>query len=166
MRRADVLAYLAEIEQRYRVDSSNQDHSYTRNRLRHDLLPHLAAEYNPRIVDSLLRLAALAGEASTALEPLVSQLVARCVFAADSLRIIIDTAPLVAASRYLVREALIAAWRTQGWPLQGMGHQEWELLATLATETVSETRTAKRMLPGEILAERTGDRLVLSHPTP
>ncbi len=39
-------------------DRSNEDPKHLRNRIRHQLMPHLAAEYNPRIVESLAALAA------------------------------------------------------------------------------------------------------------
>ena len=45
--RAPVHDYLAAIGQSFRHDSSNTALDYTRNRLRNDLLPKLAAEYNP-----------------------------------------------------------------------------------------------------------------------
>lgn len=41
-----------------RSDPSNRDQRYTRNRIRHDLLPHLI-EYNPRIIEALGRTATL-----------------------------------------------------------------------------------------------------------
>jgi tRNA(Ile)-lysidine synthase len=160
--RYDVIAYLTELKQPYREDSSNQDRGYTRNRLRHELLPLLATDYNPRIADALLRLASLAREAQAVLAPQLVELTERCVLAADSSRILIDTTVLSAAPRYLVRETLISAWRGQGWPMQAMGFEEWQLLAALATDSVNEARSRKRVLPGEILAEWQGDRLVLS----
>lgn len=43
----------------YCHDSTNDDMQYTRNRVRLDLLPKLAAEYNPDIVQSLARTASL-----------------------------------------------------------------------------------------------------------
>src|SRR5688572_29033082 len=38
-RRSEVLAYLADIGQEYRHDASNLDRRFTRNRIRHELLP-------------------------------------------------------------------------------------------------------------------------------
>jgi tRNA(Ile)-lysidine synthase len=162
VRRAEVLAYLTELGQDYRVDGSNLDLGFTRNRLRHDLLPQLAAQYNPRIVDSLLRLAALAGEAHATLEPQTADLMAQCVVTRDKSQLLIATDPLASAPRYLVREALITAWKSQGWPMQAMGYEQWELLAALATDPVTNENRSNRVLPGEIVAERSGNRLILS----
>src|SRR5207245_2885635 len=59
--RAEVLAYLQAEKQAFRQDSSNADLGFTRNRIRHELLPDLA-RYNPAIVSLLCRLADQAHE--------------------------------------------------------------------------------------------------------
>lgn len=43
--KADVLAYLAALGQPYRVDSTNESNDYTRNRVRHDLVPAVRAVF-------------------------------------------------------------------------------------------------------------------------
>lgn len=45
-------------------DATNQSREAVRNRLRLELLPHLAEEYNPRVAEALVRLAQSAGELS------------------------------------------------------------------------------------------------------
>lgn len=56
--RAEVLSYLDALGQNWRVDASNEDTRFTRNRVRHRLLPLIAAEFNPAIADTLVRAAA------------------------------------------------------------------------------------------------------------
>ncbi|HYM10676.1 MAG TPA: tRNA lysidine(34) synthetase TilS [Bryobacterales bacterium] len=55
--RPEVLDYLRAIGQSWREDSSNQSRELARNRLRHDLLPQLAKEWNPEITPALAQLA-------------------------------------------------------------------------------------------------------------
>ena len=55
--RAEIEAFAAETGMSFREDRSNTDTAYTRNRIRHDLIPGLKAEYNPQIVQALCRLA-------------------------------------------------------------------------------------------------------------
>ncbi|HUI06563.1 MAG TPA: tRNA lysidine(34) synthetase TilS [Verrucomicrobiae bacterium] len=57
VRRTEVLAYLRERGLPYREDASNADTRFTRNRIRHELLPLLEREYNPAIRDVLLNTA-------------------------------------------------------------------------------------------------------------
>ena len=57
--RAEVVAYLQSLGQEWREDSSNRDSAYTRNRIRHELLP-LLQNWNPRLREHLAQMAALA----------------------------------------------------------------------------------------------------------
>jgi tRNA(Ile)-lysidine synthase len=57
--RAQVEAYLRSLAQNWREDSSNQDLTFTRNRIRHELLP-LLESWNPRLREHLAHMAALA----------------------------------------------------------------------------------------------------------
>src|SRR5262249_27639626 len=68
--RVEVLAYLTELGQGYRQDSTNLNLDFTRNRIRHELLPYLEERYNPAIVGVLGRLAEQAREASQDYESL------------------------------------------------------------------------------------------------
>ncbi len=61
VRRADLVAFLESRNQSWRTDSSNADEAFTRNRIRHSVLPLLRAE-NPAIDQSLANLAELARE--------------------------------------------------------------------------------------------------------
>ncbi len=79
VRRADLTAYLDAIRQPCRHDLSNVDPRFTRNRIRHQLLPRLERHFNTEVVQSLLRLGVLAGEAQEVIDELVDELVDRCV---------------------------------------------------------------------------------------
>jgi tRNA(Ile)-lysidine synthase len=57
--RAEIVAYLEKRGQPWREDSTNQELVFTRNRLRHMLLPQLR-EFQPRIAEQLARMAAVA----------------------------------------------------------------------------------------------------------
>jgi tRNA(Ile)-lysidine synthase len=59
--RKEIVAYLNSIPQTWREDSSNNDPAYTRNRLRHTILP-LLREENPSLNHTLSNLAELARE--------------------------------------------------------------------------------------------------------
>ena len=55
-------AYCREIGRTYREDSGNYMWRFTRNKLRQDLMPRLAQDYNPQVRDALVRLARTAAE--------------------------------------------------------------------------------------------------------
>ena len=55
--RADIEKYCAEAGLEYKTDSTNNDDNYTRNRIRHKLIPMIEKDFNPSIIDSLSNLA-------------------------------------------------------------------------------------------------------------
>ena len=60
-RRAEVESFLRSRDQPWREDSTNADTTYTRNRIRHELLPQLRS-FNPSIDQTLANLAEIARE--------------------------------------------------------------------------------------------------------
>ena len=59
VRRSEIEAFLRARSQSWREDSSNRDLSFTRNRVRHELMPTLRS-FNPRIDEALARTAGIA----------------------------------------------------------------------------------------------------------
>jgi len=68
-----LLAWLKQEKLPYREDSSNLNHRYLRNRVRLDLLPRMAADYNPRLKDAIWRLMAFLQEDECLLAEVTSQ---------------------------------------------------------------------------------------------
>ncbi len=62
--RAEIEAYLNALGQSWREDSSNRHLTFTRNRIRHELLPLLEA-WNPRLREHLAQMATLARDEET-----------------------------------------------------------------------------------------------------
>lgn len=157
LRRSQVVEYLAALGQPYRKDSSNTDRAYTRNRIRHDLLPQLVRDYNPQVVEALARLATQADEVRELVASLVEPLVRRSVVRSRKGTFEIDCRALAGEPRYLVREVVMRAWQESELPQQAMGFDEWDALA----EMVAGEAETKRMMPGGVTAERAGARLVI-----
>ena len=58
----ETAAYVRGLGQTYREDSGNYMWRFTRNKVRHDLMPKLAEDYNPQVRKALVRLAHAAAE--------------------------------------------------------------------------------------------------------
>ena len=170
VRRTEVLEYLAAIGQGFRLDSTNDDRRFTRNRLRHELLPLLRADYNAQTDEALTRLVQQAGEAQQVIASLVDDLVERCVRmepvskggSAGCSRIRIACGPPADEPPLLVRELCKAAWSAAGWPLQSMGFDQWQQLA----ELVQGAAATPVDLPGGIHAQIRDGSVELSRPAP
>ncbi len=147
--RAEIIAYLASLDQPFRIDSTNSDLSYTRNRIRGELLPHLATHYNPAVSRVLARLAEQADELYRDEAAAAVSLLSAAELPRAGLMLIFDRARLAAAPRRLTRAALRLAWAREGWPLDSMNYAAWERLAGLA---YGEDRAVD--LPGSVQARR------------
>jgi tRNA(Ile)-lysidine synthase len=145
--RAQVLDYLRAEGQPYCEDQSNSDLDYTRNRLRHELLPHLAEHYNPAVRSVLVRLAEHAEEVCAELEERACSLLAAAERPRAGSRLVFDRAILTAAPRPVLREALRLVWDREGWPLGEMSRAHWNRLLALAA---GEARALE--LPGGVRA--------------
>jgi tRNA(Ile)-lysidine synthase len=58
--RPDIECYNAENGLAPRIDHTNSENDYTRNKIRNELLPHIRADYNPQLNEAILRLSELA----------------------------------------------------------------------------------------------------------
>ncbi len=159
IRRAEVVEYLAQIGQTHREDESNRDVKFMRNRIRHELLPLLGADYNPEIVNALLRLGQLAGDAQESIGGLVAARFADTVsLSKDSA--VVECGPLGDAPAYLVSELLIEVWRAMRWSLQSMGFDQWHSLSNC----IRSAADGQFSLPGSIRAKKKDGQLVLTRP--
>lgn len=161
VRRADLLTYLHQLSQPFCEDATNRDTAFTRNRLRHELLPQLAADYNPQVVEALLRLARQAGEAQEVIATVVDDLVARCVFN-ERERLVVDCAAIAHEPPFVIRQVLVVGWRRQHWPEQLMGFKQWDELAKLVSRANPNQSQLSAALPGGVHAWREEDRLMIA----
>jgi len=123
-----VLGYLEEIGQPYRTDESNQDLSFTRNRIRHELLPQLAKNYNANVVESLQRLGHFAEEANRIIDGEVQKRLNESVLLQNDKTVELDRSALLSLPKHLLRHLFVTLWQQQGWPEQSMGFEQWERL--------------------------------------
>ena len=129
--RADVLELLAKLDLPHREDATNADPRFTRNRIRHEVLP-LLRTFNPEIVAVLGRLADQAGEAFDVLEADADRLLAKAELPPAGESLILDAVTLVAAHPYHVREAFRLLWHREGWHTNGMTADHWSRLVRIA----------------------------------
>jgi tRNA(Ile)-lysidine synthase len=160
IRRQELQAYLASLEQPFCEDATNDDLRFARNRIRHELLPLLESSYRPAAVEALTRLATLAGDAQRVVERAATELLERAIVSTSATCVRLNCAALANVERHLVRELFVALWRRQAWPQQDMGYAQWDSLASLALDS----KAAKQVLPGAITAERASDELVFTAP--
>ena len=100
-------AYLHERGYEYRTDASNADTRIVRNRIRHELLPQLAKDYNVNVRDALCRLGDILRSEHELLASLTEEFLAGCLRDETT----IDRAAFRAGHEALQRRALLElAW--------------------------------------------------------
>jgi tRNA(Ile)-lysidine synthase len=129
--RDEIRAYLAAIGQPFRDDASNADPSRTRARIRHDLLPRLAAEYNPKVADALVRLGELAAASDRAARPVLERAAREATLEIGADAVVLLNFRLARLPRPLRAEVIRLAWRRAGWPEAGMDAARWLRLAAM-----------------------------------
>jgi tRNA(Ile)-lysidine synthase len=156
--RAEVEAFLRARGIAWREDSTNLDLGFARNRIRRVLLPQLAAEWNPRIRESLVRMADLAHEEERWWRGHIEGLAAlhlKCRAGGVEVRIG-AVAPLpLAIKRRLIRRALALAKGN----LRGLNYAHVEQVLELLERPGGDGRLR---LPGPIDVRRSFDWIRIS----
>jgi tRNA(Ile)-lysidine synthase len=167
-RRAEIEAWLNQLSQPWREDSTNSDSAYTRNRIRHELLPQLR-QYNPSLDQTLANLAELAREEEARWQAELSRLLPQLLLPGKPVRgggrsvsttpgqaaVSIELDRLRALDPALRRRVLRAAARQLGVRLSF--DETSRLLALcgfLASPTVAARTGASVHLSGQLRAER------------
>jgi tRNA(Ile)-lysidine synthase len=143
---------LATLGQTYRDDLSNADLSRTRSRIRHDLLPRLGREYNPRVAEALIRLGTLAAASQRAMEDHLRELGDAATLSITQERVVLRRDRLLQIPLFLRAEVLRRVWKQAGWPEAGMSAKRWRRLASVA----GSQRVTRLPLGGGILLTTTG----------
>lgn len=142
--RADVLAYLASLNQPYRDDSTNADPRFTRNRIRHELLP-LLRTFNPDAAGALNRLAEQAAEADAAMAGLAADFLRAAERPRAGGLVILDAVAIVTVPVPVLRTLLRLVWEREGWPAGDMTAAHWDHAAAVAS-----SRAGGRDFPGGV----------------
>ncbi len=161
VRRAEIIAYLKQLEQPFRTDASNNTAVYTRNKIRLQLLPQLREQYNPQIDDALLQLSTISHDYQQLLNTLTAPLLQTAVRCEPSGALWLQCDVLQETPQIVLVELLKQLWHQQQWPAGRMGHDQWRRLASLITAQQAPTET----FPGGVRAEKKDGQLQLTRPS-
>lgn len=146
--RAEILLFLKARGQDYRADSSNHDTRYSRNIIRHEILPQIRERFGPAVDKSVLRLGSQSQEFQDFLDFATGSL-ADAVIAKSSDRLELRTEPFRQHEPILIRHFLSQCWRELNWPRQAMTSDWWSKIADSILQT-EHTDQIVLNLPAEI----------------
>lgn len=154
--RSDIEHYLDSRSCQWRVDASNEDLRYLRNRVRHQLLP-LLKQYNPALREVLCASATVLRDDDEALVEQAQQLFATAC-STEGGQVSCRIPLLTSVHRAVTRRVLREAYRQIAGSLIGLGHDHIAaLLALLAGEQSGKAVS----LPQGITAVREYEKLIL-----
>lgn len=108
--RDEILAYLSAYRLDYRMDPTNADARFLRNRIRHDLMPMLKTHYNPNLTETLARLGSILKTDNDWLDRLVRPIWEQALRIEEPGRIVLSIPEIIrhhpAAQRRVMRCAL------------------------------------------------------------
>lgn len=162
--RAEIEVYLRTLNQPWREDSTNRQVTYTRNRIRHELLPQLET-WNPRLREHMAQMAALARDEESWWQAEIERLAPQLILPGKPVRgggragsegLAIDVTRLVTLPAALQRRLLRHAAE------QISGAPDFEGTETLRELALSGRAGQKAELAAGLRAERTHRELRLT----
>jgi len=149
--RADIEAYCREQGLEPLRDPSNEQLTYLRNRIRHELLPLLAREYNPQIVDHLVHLADIVREEYALLATRTAELLNQHAQPADN-GWELALPGLLGLTKADQRRLVRGLYRRLLEPEGELGYGHVQAVLDLASEGKVHSRLE---LPGEVVVSKT-----------
>ncbi len=156
--RTQLLTFLDNRQLEYVSDPSNADTGFTRNRIRHTLLPLLQKEFNTNILEALHRTATITGDENQWLETVVDPLCDAVIHRPDENQIHLDTAALGQLARAPARRVIRRAIAALRGNLRRVTFAHIDTLMDLATTGNANARVD---LPGLICAVKQENRVIL-----
>lgn len=88
--RKDIEKYCEEQNLQPRIDKSNYDNTYTRNKIRNVVIPYIKEEFNPNIIETMTRLSELITEENTFLNKLTEREYKKILVRKEDEEIVLD----------------------------------------------------------------------------
>jgi len=152
MRRHEGMAYLEGLGLIWRDDATNADTRFSRNHLRHRVLPTCVEGPYPAAVESLVRLGRQASVVADALRSAADALLETHSTRRPDGTIEIQTTDLAGLDPHLVAEVFVALWRRERWPQRDMTAAHYEALASMVAATRTTQNDSVVQLPSGVRA--------------
>ncbi len=144
----------------FATDASNVDTRFTRNRIRHSLLPQLQTDFNTNVAEALIGLAAQTQELLQSLDVIAEALLTEAVLDQTQEFCRMNATQLQLQPESIVRHALTVLWQQQNWPRREMNRSHWNRLTAMIFDKSSPPAID---FPGGVRAELRGNLLAISH---
>lgn len=145
----------------WRIDQSNRNTKFLRNRVRHNLLPVLEDQFNPRVREAVYRTSRIMSE----VEKYVKQQVTRqwnTITHHEDNQVIIELTPYLDLSRMLQQELARKAVRTITGATNNVTYDQ---IQQIITEANKQSPRSHLDLPGDCSLDKKRDQLIFHPPS-
>ena len=156
--RSELIDFISKKKLQYVCDTSNDDLTFLRNKIRHHLIPELKKSYNPNVIETLNRLVSIIRAEDRWLDDIIEPVFENCLSAREPAKICLSTTRLgklvTPVKRRIIRKAIFAVKEN----LRRITYSHVEAVLRL----IENGPTAGRLnLPNEISIWRNRDELAI-----
>ena len=150
-----VLIELNQLGQAYRIDTSNSDHRFTRNRIRHELLP-LLRTFNPKVEEAIRAAGAQAAQFAEHQERVAKEVLQDVELPRSLQVVVLNLQKLLLIEQKKLPNIMRNIWEREHWPAGEMGIGHWCSLTVYAKGAKSPID-----LPGGLRIERRNNVILI-----
>jgi tRNA(Ile)-lysidine synthase len=158
--RSDIERYCRDNGLGFRIDATNRDTGYTRNRIRYQLIPYIQKNFNPNFVDALIRMGTLIGDEEEFLDSYCrEQYEEMTVFVDQDNEVRIDLKAFMSCHVAVRRRILRMALRH----LRGLEDVQANHIDSVLNMLLNSSTGSQIQLPGKIVVYKDYEHVVLSY---
>jgi tRNA(Ile)-lysidine synthase len=154
--RNEILEYLQKNNIVYRIDHTNKDISFLRNRVRHQLIPFIKENFNGNIEETLVRTASIFKNENDFMKETIEPYLRQYVLKKDD-GVHVFTSGLSELSSYPLSLIMLEAVKLSSGDLKGIGFHHAEKLRELVCGKTGDSV----QLPGGLAAEKSYDEILI-----
>jgi len=157
--RIDVMEYISANGLSHVTDESNMDMKYLRNKIRHDLIPELRRNYNPKAVGTINRLASIMRSEDEWMENELEPVLRKNTLFEENNRIVLSVSGINALHSAAKRRITRSAIKKVKGDSRRLSYSHIELITA---QLASDSDSWSLDLPDRIMITRTGKELIVS----
>jgi len=157
--RFDIIKYISSKGLSHVVDESNMDMKYLRNKIRHDLIPELRQNYNPKTVETINRLASIMRSEDEWMENELAPILNKNTLFEENNRIVLSVSGINALHPAAKRRITRSAIKKVKGDSRRLSYSHIELITA---QLASDSNSWSLDLPDRIRITRTGKELTVS----
>jgi tRNA(Ile)-lysidine synthase len=163
--REEVIDYLKSHRQSFRSDSSNASESYTRNRIRNQLLPLIQEHYGRDVRSAVANAADLLGDVFVDVDLQSKRWSSENLVHLNEQRFSVPYLTGTSPAWHIIQQSIVNEYNRRGWSLGGYNRGHWQALQAFLNGKCASASAGMSMLPDHVTVRKTIDGFVFERIT-